>query len=214
MIDLKQLNLFTLAELNGKTSDATLIDTADSRLSDSRIPTGTAGGDLTGVYPDPTVVAKNRAALIDWDGDATGPIEVTVEDMGTIELPDGAVKGVIADHIISSIVSLSIDPILTVRFVINITGGASQNVVLRLIARYIASGELVTKAADQTLTNTVSIINTANQLHTTTFTLDRTLLAASDNVTFHLERLGTDGADDFTGAIGIEEHSRIEALAA
>ncbi len=45
----------TLANLNAKVSDATLIDTADSRLSDARTPTGTASGSLSGTYPGPNV---------------------------------------------------------------------------------------------------------------------------------------------------------------
>lgn len=153
----------------------------------------------------------NSSINIDWDGDATGPTEVIVGDMLTIELPDAAVKGVVSDHIVSSTIDLNTDPVLTVRFVVTTTGAESQNVVLRLTTRYIAaSSELVTKAADEVLTNTVFVLNIANQLHTTNFTLSKALIAVSDSVTFGLQRLGTDASDLFTGNIGIEEHSRVE----
>lgn len=102
---------------------------------------------------------------------------------------------------------LTVNPTITIPFVITQVGAANANIRMQLTMRYIAVGELTTKAADETLLQTVAVINTLNQMHSMTFTLNAALMAAGDVMNFLLERLGSDGADTFTGRIGVDARS-------
>lgn len=63
------LQLGGAALLNVGTSTGTVAAGDDSRLTNSRAPNGSAGGDLTGTYPSPTIAADSVLLTTDTTGD-------------------------------------------------------------------------------------------------------------------------------------------------
>ena len=141
-----------------------------------------------------------------WFADpATNPSRVSEDQVFAFELPDGSTKGVVTTKRTPRNQVFTQDPVLRIPWIVTVTGGAAQSVRMRLTCRYIANGELTSKAADETLLQTVAVTNTDKIMDEMSFTLSAALMAAADKLNFHLERLGTDGADTFTGSIGILE---------
>jgi hypothetical protein len=87
------LTVAQVATLLAGTSSSTLTIGNDARLSDARTPTGAAGGDLTGTYPNPTLIATGPGATGPI-GDGTHVPVVTIDAKGRVTgLTSSAISG-------------------------------------------------------------------------------------------------------------------------
>lgn len=152
---------------------------------------------------DDQLTDKTASNHLFVEPDSSGPAEVFNNDVKVVALPDGATKGVVVTLPISGGADLAINPTLTIGLVITGAGAASANVKIDLDIKYIAPGELTSKADDENLSNIVAITNTIDTVHTTTFTINASLAAAGDIASLNITREGGDAADTFTGEIGI-----------
>jgi len=90
----------TLANLNTKVSDATLIDTADSRLSDARTPTSHATSHVTGgadIVAN-AIAAGNSGLMSGADKTKLDGIEAGAEK-GTTVVADSAAKAALSPSV-------------------------------------------------------------------------------------------------------------------
>ena len=74
--------LGTSATLNVGTTAGTVAAGDDSRFSDARTPTGPAGGDLTGNYPDPSLTVSGVSS--GGYGSASSSVVITVDSKGRV----------------------------------------------------------------------------------------------------------------------------------
>jgi len=144
--------------------------------------------------------------------DSSGTTKEFQGEMEVIKLDDAVTEGAVSHFMMPRDVDLATtNPVIMYCFVRSSAGAGNADIRLQLTCRYVAVTESITKTADETLLITAPIVDTANELQAhVMFTLDRTKMEAADHVSLHLERLGGDGADDFTGSVGLMQDLRFQ----
>lgn len=151
------------------------------------------------------------STIIDFVAGTSAPSisVITIDDLATFEFDDGdSTKNIIAEFTVPDGIDLSTNPVLLMKFTVLATGAGNANADLDLQATYIADGEQTDKAVDETISQSVAVTDVLEQQHEVTFTLDRTLIAASDAIKLRLLRLG--GSDAYSGDIGVYDRAQLQ----
>jgi hypothetical protein len=124
---------------------------------------------------------------------------ITVNDVGGVRFVDGQTRSARGQRHITSVIDLTVNPVLSVSIIVSSTGSGNGNADFTVEARYFADGELTSKAADETLPLVVAITNTLGRRHVVTTPLDRTKMGSGRLVHFKVTRAGSSGVDTYDG---------------
>lgn len=151
--------------------------------------------------------STDSSVEFDWDADKSKtPVERQVGNILIFEMKFNQEKALLGTENMPFQSNLNENPQIKIPFIVFSTGSAG-NVRFELQATYITIGELADKAADETLLFTKVIVNTLNELHEHTFTLDKAKIAIGDVISLRFARLGDDALDTFGGNIGVLRRS-------
>ncbi len=173
----------------------------------------TAGAAIWQRYLSSAGSLASPTKVLDWDRDpSSGPPEVLSGDILVFEFQDGGpIRGVISAINYPFGSAPVTNPIVVIPFFVTSTGAGDDDAVFRLNVKYIATGELSTKANDETLDQTVAVTDTLDSRQQMTYTLDKSLISSGDYVSLRLERIHSDPADTYSGNIGIAEIGEFDA---
>lgn len=168
---------------------------------------------MAGGFALPALARDPIVFRIDWENTIVPkPSVVSSGNLEVFEFPDGLTRSLSSESQIRDGVLISANPVLDAQFAVTTNGAGNADVRLQLQITYIAVGELTTKAVDETVLLTCPVIDTFDQLHTCSFQLDKSLVVGGEVAQVVLSRLGGDGADTFTGKVGILKTSRITVM--
>jgi len=132
-------------------------------------------------------------------GVSAGAARVTGLGLNAITLDNGVSNEAHFPFCVLPNADLSEDPIVRVCIAPGTAQVSGSDFKMQLVTRYVAEGESYTKAADETLTEIVTVSDTILTLVRFDFTLDGSKIEANDFITCILSRLGADPDDDRNG---------------
>ena len=136
-----------LIKLTLGTTAGTACEGDDARLTDSRGPTGNAGGDLTGSYPSPALTTTGVAALTYGGAAQVGVF--AVDDKGRITGATSQVIAIAASQVASGITSAQIAGLSASQVGAGLTSAQITGISAAQVASGITSAQIAGLSASQ-----------------------------------------------------------------